>query len=77
VLARVFVTKCLIFLCSVNADNNVIRSTPCIPVSWLTETWSKVGIDIVGELSDVLDSERFVITLTTILGGQRFIFVEM
>ena len=32
-------------------------------MSWPTEAWSKVGIDIVGELSDVPESKRFVITL--------------
>jgi hypothetical protein len=58
---RSMVSDCV--ACSVNADNNVTRSTPCIPVSWPTEAWSKVGIDIFGKLSDVPESKRFVITL--------------
>jgi hypothetical protein len=45
------------------------------------EAWSKVGIDIIGELSDVTESKRFVITLVNYHSrwptGQRFIFVEM
>ncbi len=49
--------------CSVNADCNVTRATPLIPVAWPTEAWSKIGIDIVGELSNVPMSKRFAITV--------------
>ncbi len=49
--------------CSENCDNNVTRSTPLIPVAWPTEAWSKIGIDIVGEFSDVPFSKRFAITV--------------
>jgi hypothetical protein len=41
----------------------LIIMLPGLPVSWPTEAWSKVGIDIVGEMSDVPESKRFVITL--------------
>jgi len=49
--------------CSVNADCNATRATPLILVMWPTEAWSKIGIDIVGELSNVPMSKRFVITV--------------
>jgi hypothetical protein len=60
--ARVHIKVSECVACSVNADNNVTRSKPCIPESWPTEAWSKVSIDIVSELSDVTESKRFVIT---------------
>jgi hypothetical protein len=49
--------------CAQNSVRNTTRSTPLIPVEWPTKPWSKIGIDIVGELSDVCESKRFCITV--------------
>ncbi len=49
--------------CLQNSVRNTTRCTPLIPVEWPVVAWSKIGIDIVGELSAVPFTKRFAITV--------------
>ena len=49
--------------CSQNTERNTTRSTPLTPVEWPVVAWSKIGIDTVGELSDVPYAKRFAVTV--------------
>ena len=49
--------------CAANSDCNVTRCTPLIPVEWPKYAWSKIAIDIVGELTNVPYAKRFAVSV--------------
>lgn len=49
--------------CAVNNENNTSRAAPLVPVSWPTKAWSKIAVDIVGELHGLSQSSRFAVTV--------------
>jgi hypothetical protein len=56
---RAIVTKCT--ACAVNNENNTSRAAPLTPVGWPSKAWSKIAVDIVGELHGL--THRYAITV--------------
>jgi hypothetical protein len=56
---RAVVTSCTV--CVVNNENNTSRAAPLIPVNWPEKVWSKIAVDIVGELHGL--PQRYAITV--------------
>ena len=63
VQVRVKVSNCC--ACSLNNENNTSRSAPLVPVGWPTTTWTKIAVDIVGELHGLPQNNRFATTCRT------------
>ena len=58
---RSMVTNCT--ACAMTNENNTCRAVPLMPVGWPQTAWSKIAINIVGELHDMPQSKRFAVTV--------------